>query len=608
MPRGFSKPSSATRRPPPRSRATLAIDARNRIGDAERKLGNDKQAKLAYAKAASEFDRRDLKVDSFPIAAEAAAQSRFQLAEYEFAAFDRLKIGGRGKKLERSFASKRAAVKKVNDAYAAVFKYKRLEWTLAALYRRGYALERFGATIIETPVPPDVKRLGTDAVVAYQDLLGQQTVALEDKAVESYAATLVEARKNHLSNEWTKKTLESLNRFRPQEYPVASTSPKQAVAPQQVTPAAAAAASTGGPGGDQDTRATFEKGLSEVRQGDLGAAERSFKSVLERDPKLAPAWANLGVVYERRLLPDQAEQAYVKATEVSPSSGTAWEYLSRLYCRTGRAARMEQRLTSQLQKYPEAWELRMSLGFVLLEQGKFEPAAVEVKKVLQAEERNLRAMQLLGQIYLAERKYELALMVLENAKALDPNDSALYNALGLVHLALKARPAALDAFKKAVSLRPDFAEARNNLGALLNETQDYDAASHELQEAVLAAPDFAAARLNLGNAYRGKRQFDRATSEYKQVLRLKPSLPDTYYNLAILHLDSEIPKMDAIERFKTAIAYFDQYREKGGKDPRVDQYVKDASKGIEKEQRRREREKREQLKKEKASASDKLKK
>ncbi len=198
----------------------LSIDARNRIGDAERKLGNDKQAKLAYAKAASEFDRRDLKVDSFPIAAEAAAQSRFQLAEYEFAAFDRLKIGGRGKKLERSFASKRAAVKKVNDAYAAVFKYKRLEWTLAALYRRGYALERFGATIIETPVPPDVKRLGTDAVVAYQDLLGQQTVALEDKAVESYAATLVEARKNHLSNEWTKKTLESLNRFRPQEYPV----------------------------------------------------------------------------------------------------------------------------------------------------------------------------------------------------------------------------------------------------------------------------------------------------------------------------------------------------------------------------------------------------
>src|SRR5260370_20552129 len=169
-------------------------------------------------------------------------------------------------------------------------------------------------------------------------------------------------------------------------------------------------------------------------------------------------------------------------------------------------------------------------------------------------------------------------MVMENAEAPTPSGAPLYTARGLVHVAPKARPAALDGFKKAVSLRPDFAEARNNLGALLNEAQDYDAASHELQEAVLAAPDFAAARLNLGNAYRGKRQFDRATSEYKQVLRLKPSLPDTYYNLAILHLDSEIPKMDPIERYKTAITYFAQYREKGGKDPRVDQYVKDASK------------------------------
>jgi hypothetical protein len=146
-----------------------------------------------------------------------------------------MKIGGRGKALERSFTAKKAALKKLNDAYAEVFKYKRLEWTLAALYRRGYALERFGTTIIETPIPPDVKALGEDAVVAYQDLLAQQTAALEDAAVESHAATLVEARKNHISNEWTKKTLESLNRFRPKEYPVLK-EPKESFASQSLYP------------------------------------------------------------------------------------------------------------------------------------------------------------------------------------------------------------------------------------------------------------------------------------------------------------------------------------------------------------------------------------
>ena len=179
--------------------------------------------------AAREFDRRGLKPDSALKGADAAAESRFQVAEQDLREFDKLKIGGRGKALEQSFTLKRAGVKKVHASYAEVFKYKRLEWTLAGLYRQGYVLERFGATINETPVPPDVKRLGPEAVAAYQDLLQQQTAALEDKAVESYAATLEQARKNRISNEWTKKTLEALNRYRPKEYPVLK-DPKPAIA------------------------------------------------------------------------------------------------------------------------------------------------------------------------------------------------------------------------------------------------------------------------------------------------------------------------------------------------------------------------------------------
>ncbi len=213
----------------------LVVEARKRIGDAHKKLGNEKDALRAWGQAADEFDRRKLKPDTHPIAANAAAYSRFQQAEEELQKFDRLKIGGKGKALENSFTAKRNAVKAVNTAYARVYPYKQLEWTLAALYRNGYTLERFATTIIETPVPPDVKKLGDEAVVAYQDLLAQQTTALEDKAVESYSATLVEARKNRISNEWTRRTLESLNRFRPKEFPVLK-EPKVAIAHEAVYP------------------------------------------------------------------------------------------------------------------------------------------------------------------------------------------------------------------------------------------------------------------------------------------------------------------------------------------------------------------------------------
>jgi len=207
----------------------LVVEAHKKLGDAYARSGNPKDARKAWETAAREFDRRGLKADAALQGADAAAESRFMVAEQELRDFDKLKIGGRGKALEQSFTLKRAGVKKVQASYAEVFKYKRLEWTLAALYRQGYVLERFGATINETPVPPDVKRLGPEAVAAYQDLLQQQTAALEDKAVESYAATLEQARKNRISNEWTKKTLEALNRYRPKEYPVLK-DPKPAIA------------------------------------------------------------------------------------------------------------------------------------------------------------------------------------------------------------------------------------------------------------------------------------------------------------------------------------------------------------------------------------------
>ncbi len=213
----------------------LVVDAHRRMGDAQKKLGSTREAQGAWERAAAEFDRRKLQPDTHPLAADAAAYSRFQLAELEFEKFDKLKIGGRGKALERSFTAKRNGVKSVNAAYARVFPYKQLEWTLAALYRRGYALERFANTIIETPVPPEVKRMGEEAVVVYQDTLVQQTTSLEEAAVESYAATLAEARKNRLTNEWTRRTLEALNRFRPKEYPVLK-EPKQALAADATYP------------------------------------------------------------------------------------------------------------------------------------------------------------------------------------------------------------------------------------------------------------------------------------------------------------------------------------------------------------------------------------
>ena len=162
-------------------------------------------------------------------AADAAAESRFQVAEQDLKEFDKLKIGGKGKALENSFTVKRNAVKKVQRLLRRGLQVqaprvdpgRALPPGLRAGALRRHHQRDAGAARREAARRRGGGRLPGPAP--------QQTAALEDKAVESYAATLEQARKNRISNEWTKKTLEALNRFRPKEYPVLK-DPKPAIA------------------------------------------------------------------------------------------------------------------------------------------------------------------------------------------------------------------------------------------------------------------------------------------------------------------------------------------------------------------------------------------
>lgn len=365
-----------------------------------------------------------------------------------------------------------------------------------------------------------------------------------------------------------------------------STSPK----PDAAANKAPVAKSLSGPERD------FTRAVEVARSGELALAEVALKALLERSPKLAPAWTNLGIVQERQGRVADAERSYRQALSLDPDQEAAWDCLVRLSARTGRAAPLEAELRQALTKQDSVTR-RTALALTLLLQKKHPAAVAEARRALQGDEQHVPAMQVLAQVYAREGKYELASMVLGNALAIHAEDASTLNALGLVHLGLKERPQALERFRQAIALRPDFAEARNNLGALLNEGEDYASARAELEAAVKAAPDFASAHLNLGNAYRGEGDFARALAEYERVLQLQPDAKDPYFNLALLHLDLEPAGMDALERLQKAVAFLGQYQAKSGTDERTAQYLKDAQKGIDRETRRRERERKEGLRK-----------
>jgi len=202
-----------------RAQAELTVQARLKMAQAYAALGREKERNNLLKDTVATYDRLRLGPDK-ALAADAAAEAQFDLLEEQFQAYDKMKIYGSKKVLERSFKDKTATAKKMRDEYADLVRFKRPEWILAAFYRKANVLEHFANSIYDAPVPPEIKRLGDEAVGIYQDALGQKATSLESQAVDDYVKTLDEARRLHIVNNWTKRTLESLSHYRPKEYPV----------------------------------------------------------------------------------------------------------------------------------------------------------------------------------------------------------------------------------------------------------------------------------------------------------------------------------------------------------------------------------------------------
>ncbi len=204
--------------------AGQVVEARLQMARAHRRLGSARAARQAYRATVEEFNRLGLAQDDPAVLH--AAEAQFMIAEAAFAEYDAIAISGtgRGARLERTLGQsldrKMDKAREVQELYEAVYSYPHPEYVLAAAYRLGHVLERFAQSLYDAPIPPDIERQGEEYVWAYQGMLAEQAVPLEEQAVELYEAAAERARRLGIVNEWSRRTLESLSRYRPEDYPI----------------------------------------------------------------------------------------------------------------------------------------------------------------------------------------------------------------------------------------------------------------------------------------------------------------------------------------------------------------------------------------------------
>lgn len=193
------------------------IEAHKKIGDAQSKRGKESLALRAYRTCVNEFDAKRLTVNSR--AAADAAACAFEVAEAAFRNYDDMKIEGSGRKQIKALTDKAKAQRNVEEAYKKVFRYKRVEQTLAASYRIGHSYERFAEALFSAPIPAELQK-DEELAMEYRAQLEDRAAVLERKAEGAYRKAYEEAKRTRVTNEWTQRILEGLNKYAPQEFPI----------------------------------------------------------------------------------------------------------------------------------------------------------------------------------------------------------------------------------------------------------------------------------------------------------------------------------------------------------------------------------------------------
>jgi len=267
-------------------------------------------------------------------------------------------------------------------------------------------------------------------------------------------------------------------------------------------------------GNPSDSSTLLRRALQLHRVGNLGRAERLYKTVLATQPDNFDALRLQGILQLQQRRHDEAALSLRAAARVAPTDAAVWK----------------------------------DLGIVQAAMGRLIEAVACYDKAIALEPDHAGALSNRGAALMELKRPDDALASYDRALATNPHSAIALNNRGYALTKLGRAKEALSSCEAAIALKPDYFSAHSNRGVALFQLGREEEALASYDKAIALKPDYAPAYDNKGAALLRLGRVEEASAAFEAAIRLAPKIAHYYHHLAISkRFERDDPRLRAME-------------------------------------------------------------
>jgi len=267
-----------------------------------------------------------------------------------------------------------------------------------------------------------------------------------------------------------------------------------------------------------------KKGVVALKAGDLNGAKAAFEVALQKNPKQADAHHYLAVVHEQLGQKAEAEKNYRKAIELDGALEESATNLAALLVESGRYDEAAVLVKKQIAKSPKAAGLHVNLGMALAGKNDVDGASKAFEEAIRLDPQSGIYLVTYASHLARNGKKDEAVTKLKQAEKIAASDPGVLASIGLAYKDLKDFKTCIAVLDKAVGLK-DVAELRIYRGTCKLGQRDLPGATTEFRDAVAKEPNSVVAHYSLGNALADSGKLGEAVTEWETTIKLAPDSP-----------------------------------------------------------------------------------